>query len=77
MSKISIFTFMVLNSDISIIFLLNIFKLSVVILDTIIERTVSQISFLGLTLILCNLEHTVLKNCKMFPVFGHKIKTKP
>ena len=49
MSKISIFTFMVLNSDISIIFLLNIFKLSVVILDTIIERTISQISFLGFT----------------------------
>ena len=49
MSKISIFPFMVLNSDISINFLLNIFKLSVVILDTIIERTVSQISFLGLT----------------------------
>ena len=48
MSKISIFTFMVLNSDISIIFLRNIFKLSVVVLYTLIERTVSQISFLGL-----------------------------
>ena len=49
MSKISIFTFMVLNSDISIIFLRNIFKLSVVVLYTITERTVAQISFLGLT----------------------------
>ena len=49
MSKISIFTFMVLNSDISINFLRNIFKLSVVVLYTIIKRTVSQISFLGLT----------------------------
>ena len=76
MSKISIFTFMVLNSDISIIFLRNIFKLSVVVLNTLTERTVSQISFLGHQ-ILCNLENTVFKNCKMFPVFGHKIKTKP
>ena len=49
MSKISIFTFMVLNSDILISFLRNISKLSVVVLYTIIERTVSQISFLGLT----------------------------
>ena len=38
---------MFLNADISINILLNILKLSVVVLNTIIERTVSQISFLG------------------------------
>ena len=38
---------MFLNAYISINILLNIFKLSVVILNTIIERTLSQISFLG------------------------------
>ena len=27
--------------------------------------------------ILCNLENEVLEKCKEFPVFGHKIKTKP
>ena len=38
---------MFLNADISINILLNILKLSVVILNTFIERTVSQISFIG------------------------------
>ena len=38
---------MFLNADISINILLNIFKLSVGVLTTIIERKVSQISFLG------------------------------
>ena len=37
---------MFLNAYISINILLNIFKLSVVVLNTIIERIVSQISFL-------------------------------
>ena len=48
MSKILIFTFMFLNAYISINILGNIFKHSVVILNTIIEGTVSQISFPGL-----------------------------
>ena len=39
---------MFLNADISINNLLNMFKLSVVVLNTIMEGTVSQISFLGL-----------------------------
>ena len=47
MSTIRIFTFMFLNADISINILLNIFKLSVVVLITTVERTVSPISFLG------------------------------
>ena len=38
---------MFLNADISINIILNIFKLSVGVLITIIERNVSQISFLG------------------------------
>ena len=38
---------MFLNADISINNLLNMFKLSVVVLNTIMEGTVSQISFLG------------------------------
>ena len=63
--------------DILINILLNIFKLSVVLLNIIIERTVSHISFLGPKYFLCNLENSIFKNCKMFPVFGHKIKTKP
>ena len=45
MCKILIFTFMVLNADISINILLNIFKLSVFVHNTIMEGTVSQISF--------------------------------
>ena len=36
---------MVLNADISINILLDIFKLAVVVLNTIMEGTVSQISF--------------------------------
>ena len=47
MSKILIFSFMFLNADISINILLNIFKPSVVVLNTSMERTVSQIYFLG------------------------------
>ena len=43
--KIRIFTFMFLNADITINILSNIFKLSVVVLNTIMEGTVSQISF--------------------------------
>ena len=38
---------MFLNADISINILSNIFKLSVVVLNTIMERTLSQISFPG------------------------------
>ena len=38
---------MFLNADISINILRNIFKLSVVVLNTIIEGTMSQISVLG------------------------------
>ena len=38
---------MFLNADISINNLLNMFKLSVVVLNTIMKGTVSQISFLG------------------------------
>ena len=41
------FTFMFLNADISINILLIIFKLPVVVLYTIMERTMSQISLLG------------------------------
>ena len=47
MSKIRMFTFMFLNADISVNILLNIFKLSMVVLNTIIKGTVSQIPFLG------------------------------
>ena len=57
MSKICIFTFMFLNAYISINILLNIFKISVVVLNTIIERPLSQISFLGLDQISYNLEN--------------------
>ena len=38
---------MILNAAISINILLNIFKLSVVVVNTIMEGTVSQISFPG------------------------------
>ena len=38
---------MFLNADISINILLNIFKLAVVVLNTFIEGTMSQISFPG------------------------------
>ena len=38
---------MFLNADISVNISLNIFKLSVVVLNTIMEGTVSQISFPG------------------------------
>ena len=38
---------MFLNADISVNILLNIFRLSVVVLNTIMEGTMSQISFPG------------------------------
>ena len=66
-----------MNWDISVNIQLNKFRFSLVILNSIMEGTVSQIIFLGPIQILCNLENEVLKKCKEFPVFGHKSLTKP
>ena len=41
------------------------------------EGTMSQIIFYVLDQILCNLENKCVQKCKEFPVFGHKMKTKP
>ena len=51
----------------------NKFRFSLVVLNSIMEGTVSQIICLGPRSNLCNLENEVLKKCKEFPVFGHKI----
>ena len=47
------------------------------ILDIIMEGTVSQIFFIKvLVIFLCDLENYLKKFCKQFPDFWHKIKTK-
>ena len=68
---------MILNAAISINILLNIFQLSVVVVNTFLEGTVSQISFPGPKSNFMQLENQIVNNFTMFPAFGHKIKTKP
>ena len=55
----------------------KLFKFGLLILDIIMERTVSQIFFyLGLSSYLCDLENEFSKNYQILPDFLHEIKTK-
>ena len=64
-------------ADISVNIQSNVFKFSLVTLNSIMEEQCLRLFVYALDQILCNLEIKFVEKCKECPVFGHKIKTKP